>query len=185
VGDIELTALIQSKAFRRREKRRQNIKSIAFEAMQKKPCQGCGVCCSSYAILLTQADVDREPKFKELAGPIEAITARLNLSPFPDERYYVLGTEVRATRCPMLTPENKCSVYDTRPRACRRYPSSLFWCHVAELEKAGAMVMNKLSELQKEGVPSERIVVAIMATPAESVKPPAQNNLVNPPQQPT
>ena len=166
-----MTALIQSKAFRRRAKHKQNIKAIALEALQMRECQGCGTCCSCYAILLTQADLDAEPSFKGLIGPIEAIAESLNLTPFPDERYYVLGTEVRATRCPMLSPDNKCTVYHTRPRACKRYPSSLFWCHVAELEKAGGKVMNKLSELQKEGVPADRIVVGIMATTAESIKP--------------
>jgi uncharacterized protein len=42
------------------------------------------------------------------------------------ERYLLLDSDgdyvFRSAPCPFLLPDNYCSIYDVRPRACREYP---------------------------------------------------------------
>lgn len=157
-----MQTLIQGRAGRRRHRERLRIRQVAQDAMKERICQRCGACCSSYAILLTQADVDAEPKLKPVAVPIAQITKELVTPAYADELYYIAGTEKRPARCPMLSEDNLCLIYNCRPWACRRYPSCRFWCHAAALEKAGLNVMAMIQIARNERIPLERIIEAIL-----------------------
>jgi Fe-S-cluster containining protein len=173
-----MQALIQSRASRRRRKERLRTRQIAQDAMRERVCRRCGACCSSYAILLTQVDVDAESKLKSVAMPISQAQERLVTPAHPDELYYIAGTEKRPARCPMLAEDNLCLIYYRRPRACRRYPSCRFWCHCAALEKAGLNVLATLQAARSQKIPLERIIVAILEADVEKFKAVQDENLI-------
>jgi Fe-S-cluster containining protein len=164
-----MQTLIESKAGRRRHNEIVRTKQIARDAMKEKPCSHCGACCSSYAILLTQVDIDAEPKLKELARPLAEIRSTLAVAAYEDEIYFIAGTDKKPARCPLLTEDNRCSIYKTRPRACRRYPSCQFWCKAAALEKAGLNIMSALQVAKAQKIPLEKVIVAILNFDIEKV----------------
>lgn len=84
------------------------------EAFEQIDCLDCANCCKTTSPIFIQTDIDRLAK-----------TFRMKSSQFIDEYLhrdadgdYVLNT----APCPFLGTDNKCLVYEDRPKACREYP---------------------------------------------------------------
>jgi hypothetical protein len=90
------------------------------------PCQGCTACCRSF-------------QFVEV-GPDETDTlAHIDpalLFPAPGRPgFKVLGYDERG-HCPMLV-DDRCSIYEHRPRACRTYDCRVFAAAGLEPDEPG------------------------------------------------
>lgn len=83
------------------------------EAFEEIDCLNCGNCCKSISPMVTERDVERIAKHFKIR-PGEAIEKYLK----PDEGTYIMN----ATPCPFLGSDNYCSIYESRPDACREYP---------------------------------------------------------------
>lgn len=89
--------------------------SQLHEATFKKlDCLDCANCCTSIPPIVSRSDVKRLCK---ATGMQEAAFTRQYLVQDEDDDW-VMNT----TPCPFLEADNKCSVYDARPKACRKYP---------------------------------------------------------------
>lgn len=77
-------------------------------------CLDCANCCKTTSPIFIQTDIDRLAK-----------TFRMKSSQFIDEYLYrdSEGDYVLQTApCPFLGGDNKCLVYEDRPKACKEYP---------------------------------------------------------------
>lgn len=84
------------------------------ETFEQIDCLDCANCCKTTSPIFIQTDIDRLAK-----------TFRMKSSQFIDEYLhrdadgdYVLNS----APCPFLGNDNKCLVYEDRPKACREYP---------------------------------------------------------------
>lgn len=104
------------KAYRKRpprdlDERFENAHDEVFAGMD---CLDCGNCCRTTSPMLFEKDIDR-------------LARHLKLKPgqFVSD-YLFLDTDgiyaFRQTPCPFLGEDNRCSVYEERPKACREYP---------------------------------------------------------------
>lgn len=77
-------------------------------------CLACANCCKSIPPILNETDVRRVAK-------------ALGMRPSDFHQQYVVLDEdgdmvMKGKPCPLLQADNTCSVYESRPRACREYP---------------------------------------------------------------
>lgn len=95
-----------------------NLDEIVHElhdhAFRNFDCLTCANCCSSISPMITDKDVERLAKPLKLK-PSQVIEQYLHLD---EEHDYVFNH----APCPFLMPDNYCSVYEYRPKACREYP---------------------------------------------------------------
>jgi uncharacterized protein len=84
------------------------------KAFKEMDCLDCANCCKTTSPIFIQTDIDRLSKI-----------FRMKTSQFIDEYLhrdeegdYVLNS----SPCPFLGTDNKCLVYEDRPKACREYP---------------------------------------------------------------
>lgn len=84
------------------------------QAFKEFDCLSCGNCCKTTGPLFTKADIDRLAKLFRLKSST-FINTYLRIDEDGD---YVL----QSTPCPFLQDDNKCLVYDNRPKACREFP---------------------------------------------------------------
>ncbi len=77
-------------------------------------CLTCANCCKTTGPLFTDNDINRIAKHLRLR-PGEFTEKYLRVDEDDD---YVLN----ALPCRFLKPDNRCSIYDVRPKACREYP---------------------------------------------------------------
>ncbi|HVM90251.1 MAG TPA: YkgJ family cysteine cluster protein [Puia sp.] len=90
------------------------LPSLHDEAFKKINCLQCANCCKNYSPRFKTPDIkriSRHLKMKE--GDFIETYLRLD-----EDGDYV----VKATPCPFLGSDNYCSVYETRPSDCRRFP---------------------------------------------------------------
>lgn len=84
----------------------------AFERMD---CLTCGNCCRTTSPIIRERDLDRLAKHLRVK-PGALIDAHLRMDEDGDWVF-------RGAPCPFLDLEdNRCSVYEQRPQACREYP---------------------------------------------------------------
>lgn len=84
------------------------------EAFEQFDCLNCANCCSGISPIITQTDLDRLAKHLKISS-----SAFLQKYLYMDED----GDFVfHQTPCPFLGADNYCSVYESRPKACREYP---------------------------------------------------------------
>jgi len=84
------------------------------EVFEEIDCLDCANCCKTTSPIFIDKDIDRLAKhFRK--RPSEFIEKYLHLD---NEDDYVLNV----APCPFLGEDNYCSVYESRPRACREYP---------------------------------------------------------------
>jgi len=81
---------------------------------RKIDCLDCANCCTSIPPIVTKADTRR-------------LANHLNLTESDFYDAYLLRDEdgdtvINSSPCPFLESDNKCKVYDVRPKACRAYP---------------------------------------------------------------
>lgn len=84
------------------------------EVFENINCLDCGNCCKTTSPMLFEKD-------------IEKLARHLNMKPgrFVEEYLFVDRDglyAMKTTPCPFLEDDNRCSVYDARPKACREYP---------------------------------------------------------------
>jgi len=81
---------------------------------EETDCLTCANCCKTTSPIFYPTDIDRLAKALRMK-PGDFITKYLRID---EDNDYVLQT----APCPFLGPDNYCSVYEDRPRACREYP---------------------------------------------------------------
>jgi len=96
----------------------------SFEETQTWECDGCGVCCRTYAIFATERDARREPRiaFEGRRLPLHLAdgpwTYRLFPLPFLES-------------CPFLDGMDRCEIYEDRPQVCRELQAGDSQCQEA------------------------------------------------------
>ena len=81
---------------------------------KKTDCLECANCCKTTGPLFTSADIERISKyFKQ--KPQQFIDQYLRID---EDKDYVL----QSVPCTFLESDNKCFIYDVRPKACREFP---------------------------------------------------------------
>jgi hypothetical protein len=84
------------------------------EVFDEIDCLECANCCKTTSPIFQMTDIERLAKtFKMKVA--EFIDTYLQID---EDQDYVL----RSSPCPFLGADNKCIVYDQRPKACREYP---------------------------------------------------------------
>ena len=83
-------------------------------AFAKIDCLDCANCCKTTSPIFRDIDIDRLARHLNLR-PAALVEQYLHLD---GEGDYVLNS----APCPFLGADNYCSVYASRPRACREYP---------------------------------------------------------------
>lgn len=92
----------------------QKFEVLHDSVFEEVDCLGCANCCKTTSPIFIQTDIDRLAK-----------VFRMKSSQFIDEYLYrdADGDFVlNSSPCPFLNEDNKCLVYDSRPKACREYP---------------------------------------------------------------
>jgi len=90
------------------------VLKIHEDVFAKINCLDCANCCKSISPILRDKDIERLSRHLKIR-PSEFTEKYLVLDKDND---YVFHTQP----CPFLMPDNYCSVYDVRPKACSEYP---------------------------------------------------------------
>lgn len=90
------------------------IRLIHEEILERIDCLSCANCCKSLGPAIYDKDIDRIAKALRIK-PSEVVASYLRIDEDGD---YVFKT----MPCPFLMTDNYCSIYDSRPKACREYP---------------------------------------------------------------
>ena len=77
-------------------------------------CLECANCCKKLGPAIYDKDIERMAKALRMK-PSEVVETYLKID---DDKDYVF----RQIPCPFLMPDNYCSIYENRPKACREYP---------------------------------------------------------------
>lgn len=120
------------------------------EVWQEIDCLDCANCCKTISPTFTQKDIER-------------IASGLRLKPgeFVEQYLYIDEDDdfvLQQTPCPFLLEDNKCRIYEDRPKACRDYPHTgkrKFHLHVEITKKntlvcpAAFRIVEKLEEIYR------------------------------------
>ncbi|WP_170266328.1 YkgJ family cysteine cluster protein [Phaeocystidibacter luteus] len=90
------------------------IHELHDEVFACTDCLQCANCCKTTGPLFTRKDIDR-------------ISKHLRMKPAEFESEYLRVDEdndfvLQQVPCRFLEDDNKCSIYEVRPKACREYP---------------------------------------------------------------
>ena len=90
------------------------IHQFHAEVFSEIDCMQCANCCRTLGPLLNETDINRiAPLF------------RMRKSVF-EEKYLIIDEDgdriFKSMPCPFLGTDERCSVYDDRPKACKGYP---------------------------------------------------------------
>jgi len=112
-------AIAYSRLFSKLRKRRSSgddllVAEVHDEVFSGIDCLDCANCCKTHSPLFTQRDIERISKHLK-QQPSQFVSEYLVVDEDGD---WVFHT----TPCPFLANDNKCSIYDMRPQACREYP---------------------------------------------------------------
>lgn len=77
-------------------------------------CLECANCCRSLGPAIYDRDIERMAKALRMK-PSEVVGTYLKVD---EDNDYVF----KSMPCPFLMPDNYCSIYEHRPKACREYP---------------------------------------------------------------
>lgn len=104
---LNLNASLKSKLTKKADK-------VHNKVFQKIDCLDCANCCSSIPPIVTRIDAKR-------------ISAHLNLSIQKFSEKYLRvdedgDTVFISSPCVFLEEDNRCQIYEVRPKACRAYP---------------------------------------------------------------
>ncbi|MFP4664683.1 MAG: YkgJ family cysteine cluster protein [Bacteroidales bacterium] len=84
------------------------------ELFRDTDCLDCGNCCRNLGPMITDHDISRLAKHLKIK-PSDLLEKYLRQD---DAGYYVF----KSLSCPFLMDDNYCTVYASRPKACREYP---------------------------------------------------------------
>lgn len=90
------------------------VHAIHEEVFEKTDCLTCANCCKTTSPAVYETDIDR-------------LAQALRIKPSEVTAKYLKKDEdgdwiMNQTPCPFLEDDNRCRVYNDRPRACRTYP---------------------------------------------------------------
>lgn len=88
--------------------------TLHHEVFEEIDCLTCANCCKTTSPIFYQNDIERVAKALRMK-PGDFIEKYLRID---EDRDYVL----KSSPCPFLDGDNYCSVYESRPKACREYP---------------------------------------------------------------
>lgn len=104
--------------YKKNRKRLEKMDSIVHDLHERFSseinCLECAACCKTLGPAIYDKDIDKMAKALRLK-PSEVVTHYLRIDEDGD---YVFKT----MPCPFLMPDNYCSIYESRPKACREYP---------------------------------------------------------------
>lgn len=164
----------------RDKKRRKNKSTVELNkaeiefALVPRPCRHCGVCCRVYGISLCDEDLEREPRLKELAVSVAELPQKTQPTFLKrlGEKYCIrYGKD--GDPCPFLYEEKGkyfCSIYETRPNACRRFPASLLFCKIAALYAQGFDLNLNMKRWTVEGIPQIQQIATVLCIDPERLK---------------
>lgn len=84
------------------------------EVFEQVDCLTCANCCKTTSPIFYAADIERAAYALGLR-PGDFVYRYLRID---EDQDYVL----RSAPCPFLLKDNRCSIYESRPKACREYP---------------------------------------------------------------
>ncbi len=84
------------------------------EVFEEVDCLTCANCCKTTSPIFYQTDIERVAKSMRMK-PGDFVEHYLRMD---EDNDYVL----KSSPCPFLDAGNYCTVYDSRPKACREYP---------------------------------------------------------------
>lgn len=84
------------------------------EVFEEIDCLTCANCCKTTSPIFTDRDIDRIASYLGIK-PGDFVQEYLKID---EDEDYVL----KSSPCTFLMPDNTCSIYEARPRACREYP---------------------------------------------------------------
>lgn len=90
------------------------VHKLHDQAFAEFNCLDCANCCKTISPIITQKDIDRISKYTGVKAG-DFIQTWLEMDEDGDFVF-------RNTPCPFLGKDNRCSVYEERPKACREYP---------------------------------------------------------------
>jgi len=92
----------------------QKMHQVHQEVFACTDCLKCANCCTTTGPLFTDKDIGRIAKHLKLK-PSELTQMYLRID---EDNDYVL----QQVPCAFLGEDNRCSIYDVRPKACREFP---------------------------------------------------------------
>ncbi len=131
---------------------------------ETRTCRQCGNCCRAFWIEVSDDDLNREPRLKDRVIPINDVPPNVRGSVGGRGEQWVIP-KTKGNQCPFLIGEKNdtlCSIYDTRPDACRNFIPSAFLCQCAFLDALGGDMAKTSSRLKSLGIPTEVIIYKIM-----------------------
>lgn len=87
-------------------------------------CDGCGACCRTYPVIVSEDDALHEPRIAVQGKQIPGKEVTFTLTPVEG----VLD-------CCFLDAANRCSIYDTRPKICRDFAAGNSQCQEARVKQ--------------------------------------------------
>ncbi len=96
------------------EKMDREIHLLHEEIVSKTNCLACANCCKTLGPAIYDKDIEKIAKVLRIK-PSEVVENYLRLD---EDNDYVF----QSMPCPFLMPDNYCSIYESRPKACREYP---------------------------------------------------------------
>lgn len=114
INDSQITATLNRIKKKAPKDLDAQVHSLHIEMFEKINCLDCANCCKTLGPGVTDTDILRLSKFMKLKPSLLV------------QQYFTLDSDglymFTQSPCPFLMPDNYCSVYDARPRACREYP---------------------------------------------------------------
>lgn len=90
------------------------MQELHTEAFERIDCLECANCCKTTGPLFTQQDIGRiAAHLRQKPGEFVEQFLRVD-----EDGDYVL----QQVPCPFLEADNRCQIYEFRPKACREYP---------------------------------------------------------------
>lgn len=90
------------------------VHQLHDEYSSRIDCLSCANCCRTLGPAISHKDIDRISKALRMK-PSDVVSTYLKID---EDNDYVFNS----MPCPFLMPDNYCSIYEYRPKACREYP---------------------------------------------------------------
>jgi Fe-S-cluster containining protein len=84
------------------------------EVFAELDCLTCANCCKTTSPIFYQTDIDRASRALDMR-PGDFVEKYLKVD---EDKDFVL----KSAPCPFLESDNRCRIYEDRPKACREYP---------------------------------------------------------------
>lgn len=92
----------------------QQVHALHDQISKRTDCLSCANCCRTLGPRITDKDLDRMAKALRIKSS-EVIKSYLRVDEDGDMVFKTMP-------CPFLGSDNYCSIYESRPKACREYP---------------------------------------------------------------